>query len=161
DGRIALIGGSGDANGAGAAWIFTRSGSAWSQLDSKLTPAGESAPRAFGRSVALSADGRTAAIAGIGDDTAGATWIFTRSGSAWTQQGPKLAANDEIDTGSCGGGVALSANGDTALIGAENDNNSIGAAWIFTRAASSWRQSGRKLTAIGETGNAYFGKTVA
>lgn len=213
DGRIALIGGSGDDNGAGAAWIFTRSGSTWSQLGSKLTPSGESGPRSFGRSLALSADGGTAAIAGFGDDGAGAMWIFirvgsswtqtaklipndaigqssfgvrlalsddgttllvgpdgggvgaawvfTRSGSTWKQQGQKLTANDERDAGAFGGGVALSANGDAALIGAEHDDNDIGAAWIFTRAGSTWSQRGSKLAATGEMGNAYFGKTVA
>jgi hypothetical protein len=270
DGRIALIGGSGDDNGAGAAWIFTRSGSTWSQLGSKFTPSGESAPRSFGRSVALSADGGTAAIAGFGDDGAGATWIFTRVGSSWTQtaklipndaigqssfgvrlalsgdgatllvggnqdaggvgaawvfarsgstwtqqspkltasdeqgaanfgvrvalagdgrtaliggwndgggvgaawvftrsgstwkqQGQKLTANDERGAGAFGGGVALSANGDAALIGAEHDDNDSGAAWIFTRAGSTWSQRGSKLTGTGHMGNAFFGKTVA
>ena len=101
-------------------------------------------------------------ISGWTDDGGvGAAWIFTRSGSTWTQQGHKLTAHDERDAGAFGGGVALSANGDTALIGAEHDNNDIGAAWIFTRAGTTWSQLGSKLTATGETGNAYFGKTVA
>src|SRR5262249_22662759 len=41
-----------------------------------------------GRSVALSADGNTAIIGGLGDGTgSGAVWGFTRDGGVWTQQG--------------------------------------------------------------------------
>jgi hypothetical protein len=55
-----------------------------------------SGPGQFGSSVALSADGSTALVGGPQDDNgAGAVWVFTRSGGAWSQQGPKLTAGDE------------------------------------------------------------------
>ena len=156
DGRIALIGGSGDDNGAGAAWIFTRSGSTWSQLGSKLTPSGESGPRSFGRSLALSADGGTAAIAGFGDDGAGAMWIFIRVGSSWTQTA-KLIPNDAIGQSSFGVRLALSDDGTTLLVGGQQDAGGVGAAWVFARSGSTWSQPGPKLTANDEQGAAGFG----
>jgi hypothetical protein len=162
DGSTLLVGGNQDAGGTGAAWVFVRSGSTWTQQAPKLTANDEQGAAGFGIRVSLAGDGRTALIGGWNDDRGvGAAWVFKRSGSTWTQQGHKLTADDERGAGAFGGGVALSANGDTALIGAEQDNNDLGAAWIFTRAGSTWSQRGPKLTASGEAGNGWFGKTVA
>jgi hypothetical protein len=162
DGSTLLVGGNQDAGGIGAVWVFVRAGSTWTQQGQKLTANDEQGAAGFGIRVALAGDGRTALIGGWNDDRGvGAAWVFRRSGSTWTQQGQKLTANDERGAGAFGGAVALSANGDTALIGAEQDNNDLGAAWIFTNAGSSWSQHGPKLTASGETGNGWFGKTVA
>ena len=47
----------------------------------------------------------------------GAAWVFTRSGSTWSQQGSKLLPNDESGEGEFGDSVALSANGANALVG--------------------------------------------
>ena len=161
DGNTALIGGPGDNTGVGAAWVFTRSGSTWTQQGSKLTGTGETGEGAFGFGVALSADGNTALIGGPGDNSGvGAAWVFTRSGSTWTQQGSKLTATGEIGNGRFGGGVALSANGNTALIGGEGDSTLVGAAWVFRRSGSTWTQ-GSKLTGSGETGGGKFGGSVA
>ena len=117
-------------------------GSTWSQLGSKLTPSGESAPHSFGRAVALSADGRTAAIAGSGDDGAGATWIFTRVGSSWTQTA-KLTPNDAIGQSSFGVRLALSDDGTTLLVGGNQDAGGVGAAWVFARSGSTWASRAR------------------
>ena len=69
-------------------------------------------------SVALSADGNTALVGGWKDNsTKGAAWVFTRSGGAWSQQGPKLTGGGEAGEGGFGTSVALSADGNTALIG--------------------------------------------
>ena len=44
-----------------------------------------------GYSVALSRDGNTVMVGGPQDDGGnGAAWVFTRSDTTWTQQGPKL-----------------------------------------------------------------------
>ena len=162
DGTTLLVGGNQDAGSVGAAWVFLRSGSTWTQQGAKLTANDEHGAANFGIRVALAGDGRTALIGGWSDGGGvGAAWVFTRSGSSWTQQGRKLTANDERGAGAFGGGVALSANGDTALISAEHDNNDIGAAWIFTRTGSTWRQRSLKLTPTGYAGNPFFGKTVA
>ena len=60
-----------------------------------LSPNDEPNDTAFGRSVALSADGNTALIgADDADSQSGAAWVFTRTGSSWSQQGSKLEPND-------------------------------------------------------------------
>ena len=162
DGNTALIGGPSDNGGVGAAWVFTRSGSTWTQQGAKLTGSGESGNGDFGASVALSADGNTALIGGPGDNgSVGAAWVFTRSGSTWTQQGAKLTGSGESGEGYFGASVALSADGNTALIGGASDNDGVGAAWVFTRSGSTWTQQGAKLTGSGEIGEGHFGVSVA
>ena len=50
-----------------------------------------------GQSVALSAHGNTALIGGPGDNAVvGAAWVYTRTGGAWTQQGPKLVGSGAV-----------------------------------------------------------------
>src|SRR5271165_5271939 len=162
DGNTALIGAGADDAGGGAAWVFTRSGAAWTEQGEKLTGSGEAGGGAFGRSVALSSDGNTALIGAGGDDVGvGAAWVFTRSGAAWSQQGKKLTGSGEAGGGAFGRSVALSSNGTAALIGGPLDNGSVGAAWTFTRSGEGWTQSGEKLVGAGEVGTAEFGYSVA
>ena len=117
DGNTALVGGPGDNGNAGAVWVFTRSGTTWTQQGPKLVGTGAVGDAVEGCSVALSADGNTALVGGYDDNHAGAVWVFTRSGTTWTQQGPKL-----VGTGAGGDAcrrlsVALSSDGNTALVG--------------------------------------------
>jgi len=165
DGNTALIGGGGAKGeaGAGAAWAFTRSGETWTQQGAKLTGAGESGEGHFGFRVALSEDGKTALIGGGGDNgEVGAAWVFTRGESTWEQQGAKLTGGEETGKGHFGYSVALSANGNTALVGGLADNGEVGAAWLFARSESStWAQLGAKLTGSGESGKGLFGYGVA
>jgi hypothetical protein len=161
DGNTALIGGPGDNTNMGAAWVFTRSGSTWTQQGSKLIGSGESEQGEFGVGVALSADGNTALIGGRADgNLAGAAWVFTRSGSTWTQQGSKLTGTGG-EFAHFGWSVALSSEGNTALIGGPVDKLGTGAAWVFTRSGSTWTQQGSKLTGTGASGAARFGSSVA
>jgi FG-GAP repeat len=172
DGNTALIGAPGDNEGVGAAWVFTRSGSTWAQQGEKLTGSGEVGEGDFGGSVTLSSDGSTALIGGPGDGyrslgdgyTLGAAWVFTRSGSTWTQQGEKLVGSEKSGEGEFGSSVALSSDGNTALIGADDGavlNSGFGAAWIFTRSGEAWMQQGKKLVGSGASEFAYFGDSVA
>ncbi len=153
DGNTALIGGPDDNEGSGAVWVFTRRGSTWTQ-QVKLTGGGEIGSGKFGTSVALSSDGKTALIGGPSDNSGlGAAWVFTRRGSIWRQRGSKLTGGGEIGEGEFGTSVALSSNGNAALIGGPRDNESVGpagAAWVFTRSGSTWTQRGEKLTGGGE-----------
>ena len=55
----------------------------------------------------------------------------------------------------------MSPDGNTALVGAPNDNGGVGAAWVFTRASEKWTQQGAKLTGKEEAGTGEFGKSVA
>jgi hypothetical protein len=162
DGNTALIGGSGDNSHVGAAWVFTRSGSTWTQQGAKLTGGGESGKAEFGKGVALSADGNTVLIGGLLDNGGvGAAWVFTRSGETWSQQGSKLTGGGEVGEGRFAFSVSLSEDGNTALIGGGGDNGEVGAAWVFTRSGSTWEQQGEKLSGSGEVGKAHFGFSVA
>jgi hypothetical protein len=87
DGDTAMISGPHDNSYTGAAWVYTRSGTAWTQQGSKLVGTGAVGSARQGSSIALSADGNTAIVGGISDNRlAGATWVHSRSGTVWTQQ---------------------------------------------------------------------------
>ncbi len=162
DGTTALIGAPADRSGTGAAWVFTHSGSTWVQQGARLTAAPRDRQGHFGRSVALSADGDTALIGAPADaQHLGAAWVFTRSGETWTQQGSELTGGEEAGAGRFGFSTALSADGNTALIGARSDDEGAGAAWVFTRAGEAWAQQGAKLTGAGESDPGEFGYSVA
>jgi FG-GAP repeat len=162
DGNTALIGGGSDNVEVGAAWVFTRTGTAWAQQGAKLTATGETGPAHFGFRVALSADGNTALIGGPKDNiNVGGAWVFTRTGSTWEQGAMLTGGGEETGGGEFGEGVALSADGKTALIGGGTDNAEAGAAWVFTSTESVWAQQGPKLTGAGEVGKGHFGFRVA
>ncbi len=132
------------------------------QQGDKLTGGGEAGAGNFGFSVALSADGSTALVGGPRDNgDVGAVWVFTRTGSTWAQQGDKLTGGGAAGRGWFGVSVALSSDGNTALVGGYNDNGEVGAAWVFTRSGSTWAQQGDKLTGGGEVGAGSFGSSVA
>jgi phage gpG-like protein len=173
NGKTALVGAPGYGARTGAVWVFTRSGTAWCQQQ-QLTGAGHESEGRFGASVALSADGTTALIGspdeyrvidshGIYD--AGAAYVFTHPGTTWVQQGEKLTGTEEVYPeqyaviigSGFGESVALSGDGNTALIGGPKDNEYRGAVWSFTRSGESWAQQGKKITAQGGS----FGETVA
>jgi hypothetical protein len=120
------------ATGAADQYLYT--------LGPKLTPSDESDQGAFGASVALSSNGRTALIGAPGENGRGAARVFTRSGRVWTQQGGELTPSDASREGLLGWSVALSADGSTALIGGPADNNGHGEAWVFTRAGGAWTE---------------------
>ena len=127
------------------------------QTPVKITPSDKVGNARFGCSMALSADGKTAVIGGYWDNNGtGAVWVFNLFQGNWTQQGTKLVGADAIGASQFGSSVALSADGYTLLIGGRGDNNSAGAAWIFTRSDTEIWQQTRKLTGIGR-----FGSSVA
>ncbi len=162
DGNTALVGADADGNQVGASWVFIRTGTTWVQQGNKLVGTGAAGTSGQGYSVSLSADGNTGVAGGPGDNNSiGAAWIFTRSGSVWSQQGIKLVPNDPAGISRLGYSVAVSADGKTFIAGGRGDNNDIGAAWVFTRSGSSWAQFGNKITAIGGTGKITFGQAVS
>jgi hypothetical protein len=140
DGNTALVGGGVDNHDLGAAWVFTRTGSTWSQQGPKLFPNNPSPNSSeFGISVALSADGNTALIGGSFDGlNAGAAWVFTRTGSTWSQRAKLTGAPGENGLANFGQSVALSGDGTVALVGGPSDNGGAGAAWLFTGSGSTW-----------------------
>jgi len=150
-------------NDSGSVYVFTRSGTTWSQ-QTKLTAADGAEGDVFGISIAISDD--TIVIgADLNDEkalNAGAVYVFTRSGSSWSQQA-KLTAADGAETDIFGVRVALS--GDTVLISARRDDDDVmgidaGSAYIFTRTGTTWQQQA-KLTASDGAADDRFGRSVA
>ncbi len=160
NGNTALFG-SGD-----EPWIYTRSGSTWTKQE-RLKPT--EVEKAFGGTIALSGEGNTAILGDEEDKSkVGSVWIFTLSEGKWAQQGPKFTGTGytECTRGGetkehFGESLALSSNGNTALVGASTDNCYIGAAWVFTRSEGKWTQQRSKLTGSEEVGEAYFGNSVS
>ena len=129
----------GDNGDVGAAWVFTRSGSTWTQQGPKLVGSGAIGTAARAQRGAV---GRREHRAGrrLRRQRRGAAWVFTRSGSTWTQQGPKLVGSGAVGDASGGSSVALSGDGNTALVGDPVDNPhtphgtpGAGAVWVFVR----------------------------
>ena len=73
------------------------------------------------------------------------------------QQGKKLTGAGGVGTGRVGYDVALSADGNTALVGGRYGIRGAGAAWVFTRTAGVWSQQGGKLVGTGHTGEGELG----
>ncbi len=133
DGETAVIGAysvdDGETRSIGAAYVFTRSGGAWTE-QAKLLASDKFDVDLLGYSVAL--DGDTALIAAYRADDGGkwdtgAAYVFSRSGGVWTEQ-VKLLASDRDSYDYFGNSVAI--DGDTAIIGAL-DKDDGGAAYAF------------------------------
>ena len=166
DGNTAIVGGSGDNYGAGAAWVFSRSNGVWTQQGNKLVGTGTDTAVVHtvqqGWSVSLSADGNTAIVGGNIDNAGiGAAWVYTRSGGVWTQQGSKLVGKGWIANPYQGYSVALSGDGNTAMVGGYYDNNGIGAVWVYTRNGGVWTQQGEKLVGSGAAGTSGQGSSIS
>lgn len=152
-GETAVLGAIGhDKNGdnSGAAYVFSRSGSVWSQ-QSKLTAIDGAKGDAFGQSIAVSDD--TIVIGAPHDDDkgkdSGSVYVFTRTGTTWSQQA-KLTAPDGAEGDVFGISVALS--DDTVLIGADLNDEKMtdaGAAYVFIRSGTNWIQQAKLMAADG------------
>jgi len=164
DGDTIVVGAIGDddmADRAGAACVFTRSGTEWSH-QAKLLPSDAGVWDEFGTSVSI--DGDTIAVGCIGDDdmgdNAGAVYIYERSGSTWSQQ-VKLIANDGATSDNFGTAVALK--GGTLVAGAPGDDDmgpTSGSAYVFVGSGASWSQQA-KLVASDGSDNAQLGESVS
>ncbi|MHB8233828.1 MAG: IPT/TIG domain-containing protein [Solirubrobacteraceae bacterium] len=176
DGSTLLVGAP-QANGSqGAAWIFQRSGAVWvaqgelnspaAVQDPEVEECAEESPEeagecAFGAGVALSADGNTALVGEPSPtSTAGSAWIFKRSGpgAPWVREAEPLRAGDGAHEGRFGRSVALSADGELALVGDPSGVNGRGAVWVFTHGAS-WTQQSR-IVDEGASPSAHLGRSV-
>jgi uncharacterized repeat protein (TIGR01451 family) len=142
---------------AGAVHVFIRSGSTWT-LQQSLVAADNAQSDEFGTAVAI--DGDTVVVGAQGVDTpatsAGAAYVFVRSGTHWTQEqkltAPDATAFDEF-------GYRVSVSGDTAVVSAEFADTPggihSGAAWVFVRAGTSWSFQ-QKLVASDATADDFF-----
>jgi len=142
DGDTALIGAFGDSDmgsNSGAAYVFVRSGTSWSQ-QAKIAGYDADAYDHFGCSVSL--DNNTALIGAYQTDSsgsdAGAAYVFKRSGSGWRYQDVFLA-EDASSVWNFGNSVSIS--DDLALIGAPGADlggQDTGGAYVFTPVPAAW-----------------------
>jgi hypothetical protein len=173
DGNTLAIGANQDGNIGGqavpgATWIFVRSGTSWSQQGSKIVGTGATGPSSQqGSSVSLSLDGNTLAIGAAGDDfnngNVGATWIWIRTGTTWSQQTKIVGSGGQSNQGVS---VSLSADGNTVAIGGELDTNvngNNGATWIYVRApgGTTWSFQAKLIGTGGAVVNCLQGHSVS
>jgi uncharacterized protein (TIGR03437 family) len=136
-------------------------GGVWTQQGAKLVGTDAVGHGWQGFAVALSGDGNTAIVGGFDDNpveepAVGAAWVYTRSGGVWTQQGAKLVGTGSIVGAGQGYAVALSGDGNTAIIGGplfgDITTFGTGAAWVFKRSGGVWTQQGNRLVGTGAAG---------
>lgn len=132
DGTTAIIGNTGYHDGPeenmGGAYIFNRSDGSWTH-DATLTANDGDKYDNFGSQVSLSADGRKALVAAVGDDDpngAGSAYVFSEADGSWSQE-VKLAADDGSPHDDFGWSIALSDDGSTGIVGAKGG----GSAYVF------------------------------
>ena len=177
------------ASDAGAVYVFTRSGSTWSQ-QAYIKASNTDARDFFGNFVSLSPDGNTLAIAAPTEDSnatgingnqadnsatnAGAVYVFTRSGIAWSQQAYLKASNTGIEDNfgtslsfsSDGNTLVVSAKGEssnaTGVNGDESDNSALdaGAIYVFVRSGAAWYHQAY-LKASNTSASDYFGNSMS
>lgn len=164
DGAYAIVGSISEDTGgagAGAAYVYVRSGSSWSQQQ-MLTASDAMANGIFGYSVAMSSDGTYAVVGARYQNTNGAAYVFTRSGTTWTQQA-KLTASDAAADDNFGYSVDISNDGTYIIVGAKDEDGAAGntgSAYVFTRSGTSWSEQ-QKINGSGSTVNSYFGYSVS
>ena len=167
---------------SGAAYVFSRSGTDWTQQAyiRASTPANGAR---FGSSVSISSDGTRIAVGApsikghLGSGT-GAVYVFSYSGTAWSQQQMLNASNtDSFDT--FGLAVSLSGLGNTLAVGALHEDSGVaginggataeadnsmkdaGASYVFILdAANNWVQQAY-IKASNPDASDYFGHVVA
>ena len=184
DGNYLAIGGprdnsAGTQTGVGRVWIYTRSGTTWSQQTSLVPPdfvTSGSAYCGFGLNIAMTPDATTLVIGGPDDNSntggngsIGAAWIYTRSGTTWSKQAKLIPSGYIQGYGGnyFGTGLSISADGNTVSIGARGERNGTyggsGACYIFVRNGSSWSQQIRLSPTLisGLPNGSYFGKSTA
>jgi hypothetical protein len=180
---------------AGAAYVFTRSGSAWSQQayikasNTGTAGVGDTPGDGdqFGFSLALSDDGNTLAVGATSEDSnangingnqaddsassAGAVYVFSRTGTTWTQQAYVKSDSPPMSTGGdqFGYSVALNGDGNTLAVGVYDEGgsartingpidamrNGSGAAYVFARAGGTWSRQAYIKTWNAEGGDSW------
>eukprot|EP00984_Skeletonema_dohrnii_P001576 scaffold491_cov76-Skeletonema_dohrnii-CCMP3373.AAC.1 len=159
-----------DGNGASAGharvYRYDEVKSSWSQLGADID--GEAAYDYSGKSVSLSADGRTVAVGASGNDGNGAdagharVYRYDEVNSSWSKLGADI--DGEAPGDYAGISVSLSADGNTVAVGAQkNDGNGASAGharvYRYDEVNSSWSKLGADID--GEAPGDYAGKSVS
>jgi hypothetical protein len=151
---------------AGAVYIFTRTGNAWSQqayikasnTGTAAVGVGYAEGDQFGYSIALSSDGNTLAVGAIGEDSnatgingnqadnsanqSGAEYVFTRSGGAWSQEAYIKSTMTRPNI-LFGYSTGLSADGGTLAVAEYDADRGKGALYVLTRSGGTWSHQAR------------------
>src|SRR2546430_2682563 len=144
-------------DGSGAVYVFTRTGTTWAQ-QAYIKSSMPAANVLFGYAVVLNGSGDTMVASSYDDDRGkGAMYVFTRTGSTWSQQA-RLQASIAERGDSFGVAVALSNDGNTLAVGSHDEDclaggvnpkgcdndqpsdTSAGAAVVFVRTGNAWTE---------------------
>lgn len=125
----------------GAAYVFVRSGTSWTQ-QAKLNATDGLIGDNFGTGVSINGDYAVvgAPTAGLQFASQGAAYIFTRNGNNWSQQSKLIAADGAYNDYF---GYSVSIDGSSVIVGAIYSDLIVtnqGAAYIFVRSGTSWSQ---------------------
>jgi hypothetical protein len=156
DGNTAVVGApgaeeAGDPSGKGAAYVFVRNGTTWSEQKRLKSTGSNNVGESFGRSVDLSDDGNTLIVGadkGVlhpedGIAYHGLAYVFKRSTDVWSQEDILIASEYAYDE-KFGISVSISEDGNTAIVG-EPGRFSMGSAYLFTRSDTTWTEQ-QKIT---------------
>jgi trimeric autotransporter adhesin len=156
---------------AGAVYVFTRSGAAWTQQAyvKASNTGGPDVGYQFGYSVALSSDGSTLAVGSTSEPSAatgidgtqadtsapeaGAVYVYTHQGANWAQQAYVKPWSTTTRGVLFGYSVGLSADGNTLAVGTYDEEGGKGAVYAFTRNGGKWSQQARLQASNAERGD--------
>lgn len=151
DSSVFVVGGFQDNAQRGAAWVFRRTGTGWTQ-QAKLTSPDSVQGTQLGFCVNISADGSTIACGAPDTFLAGhrgGACIFINDGTNWVQQGGVLVSTVPTPGSYQGTSVSLSGDGNTLALSAASDAtqaSGVGSVTIFYRRGNTWTQ-GQTLVA--------------
>lgn len=131
----------------GAVYVFVWNGITWTE-EAKLRPSDNAGGDLLGWSISISGD--TIVAGACYGDLKGAAYVFTRSGTTWTEEA-KLTASDGVAKDYFGWSVSIS--GDTAVVGASEKDNRKGAAYVFTRSGTTWTEEAKLIASDGVAGD--------
>jgi hypothetical protein len=131
-GTTAVVGAPAQANGKGAAYVFTKTGAIWRQT-AELNDAKDGGN--FGNPVAIS--GATIVVGASTAEDAGRAYVFTKTGAVWKRVA-ELKGSDTVSNDGFGTSVAIS--GTTAVVGAEGQDQCKGRAYVFTKTGAVWKR---------------------
>src|SRR3984957_2840318 len=147
--------------GPGAAYVFVKPASGWKDMTetAKLTASDGVGGDAFGYNVSIS--GNTAAIGALfAHSGAGAAYVFVRPSHGWSKmtETAELTASDSMTFDSMG---AVEISGNTVVTGAYGHNNFTGAAYVFVKPSSGWKNMTQSAEIKGKNANQIYGFSVA
>jgi hypothetical protein len=154
-GSSIIVGAVGHAKYTGSAYVFSRRASGWTQT-AELEGSGTTTEDGFGTSVAIAGTAAIVGAEGYGKGR-GRAYVFTETGSTWTQAA-ELKASESVADDNFGASVAISP--ETAVVGAYGKAASAGRAYVFENTGTGWEQTA-ELKGSDTIAGDYFGISVA